>query len=172
MADSTTSRPTTDSDAEEARSLDAALHDLRFAMVTTISGEALTARPLTMLEHDEHTLRFLVAFGSDWVHELMESSRQVLVAFADPGANSWVSVSGEARIHQDRSVIDRLWNPAAGIYFDGKDDPEVSVLEVRVSSGEWWDGPNGRVGRAIAMLRAAASGDPEKSGHSGPVTTG
>ena len=137
------------------RHLDDVLDGLRFAMVSTsdTSGPGL-ARPLTLLEQDGTTLRFLVARSAEWVTPILAGGAPVQAAFADPSANSCVSVRGEGRAYQDREVIDRLWNPAAGAYFDGRDDPDIAVLELEVAEGEWWDGPSGKVGRAVSVVKA------------------
>ena len=56
-----------------------------------------------------------------------------------------------------------------------KDDPNVAVLRFDVSDGEYWDGPSGRLGSAVALLRAKLAGeraDPaRKSGDQGPIAT-
>jgi general stress protein 26 len=154
----------------EPRSLEEALDDLRFAMVSTtaVDSDGL-ARPLTLLELDSPLLRFLVSREAEWVAPLLTDDQPVQVAFADPGANTYVSVSGLGRVRRDEEEIDRLWNPAAGVYFDGKDDPAVSVLEVEVVDGEWWDGPSSKVAQAVSMVRTAVSGAASGDQH-GAVT--
>ena len=64
-----------------------------------------------------------------------------------------------------------MWNPVAGIYFDGQEDPNVAVLPLEVDRGEYWDGPSGRIGAAVGLLRAKLSGDPTKSGDKGEIRT-
>jgi general stress protein 26 len=154
----------------DLRSLDDVLDGLRFAMVSTNAptSDGL-ARPLTLLEHEAPLLRFLVSREADWVAPLLEDEAPTQVAFADPGANTYVSVAGLGRIVRDEDLIDRLWNPAAGVYFDGRDDPAIAVLEVDVVDGEWWDGPSGKVGQALSMVRTAVTGSASGDQH-GEVT--
>ena len=139
------------------RTLDQALDGHRFAMVTTTSGGDMTSRPLTLLEHEGSALRFLVSRSAPWAGDLMGGS-PVNASFAAPDDSSYVSLSGRGTLSQDRALIDRLWNPAAGVYFDGKDDPDIAVLEVDVDGGEWWDGPSSKVGQAIDMLITKVTG--------------
>jgi general stress protein 26 len=154
----------------EPRSLDEVLDGLRFAMVSTnaLGGDGL-ARPLTLLEHDAPLLRFLVSRDADWVAPLLEDEAPTHVAFADPGANTYVSVAGLGRVRRDEDLIDRLWNPAAGVYFEGRDDPAIAVLEVDVVDGEWWDGPSSKVGQALSMVKTAVTGEASGDQH-GAVT--
>jgi general stress protein 26 len=143
---------------ETPRTLEDAISGLRFAMVAVESSAGISARPLTLLEHDDTTLRFLVSKSAEWVRG-RDSDFAVNAAFADPGKDKFAAVEGRGRIVTDRAVIDRLWNPAAGVYFDGKDDPDIAVLEVDVTGGEYWDGPSSKVGQALSMVLTKVRGE-------------
>ena len=151
----------------QTRSLADVLDGFRFAHLVTSDGGALTSRPLTVQEVDDDVLRFLVDVEADWSSEA--DGKPVLLAFADPSDNAFVSVTGAARLSQDRATIERLYDPEASAFFDSADDPRLRVLEVTATSGEWWDGPSGRVGQAVAMLRAKVTHDEGAVGESGSI---
>ena len=159
----------TNPEAPTTRSLEEALEHHRFAMVATVHGGAVSSRPLTLLEQDGAVLRFLVSKAAPWVGDLEGAS--VNAAFADPGSNSYTSVSGRATLSTEDALIDRLWNPIAGVYFDGRDDPDIAVLEIAATGGEWWDGPSSKVGQAIDMLVTKVTGRSPADEH-GDVTPG
>lgn len=148
-----------------------ALDGLRFAMVTTTASDAPSTRPLTMLEEDEGVLRFFVPKDADWVRALPAQGGHATVSFSEPRSNNYVAIEGTASTTDDQSLIERLWTPAAKPYFEGTDDPNLAVLEVVAESGEYWDGPDTKVGTAIAMVTAALTGDEHLTGEHGPVTT-
>ena len=151
------------------KTLDDALDGLRFAMVATADpshGGQWKARPLALAGTEGGVLRFLVGVDADWVEGLEQTGSPTTVTFSDPGKNTWVALQGSARTTDDRSLVHALWNPAAGAYFEGKDDPKVRVLEVQVSYGEFWDGPSGRVGQLLSVARAALGGE---SGDQGDI---
>jgi general stress protein 26 len=145
------------------------LSDVRIAMVMTRANGAWTARPLTCLEVDHSHLRFLVDASADWVEELGREDAETHVTFSDPKENTYVSLNGAAFLTADHAEIDRLWTPAAAAYFSGPEDPNVRVLQIEVSDGSWWDGPSGRIGQAIGLLRAAINDDPSMAGEHGAV---
>lgn len=71
----------------------------------------------------------------DELHEV----GQVNVSFFDASSTNWVSVCGEAKVHQNRDQIKKLWSPATKAWFgdlgDGthkgdENDPRVAVIEV------------------------------------------
>ena len=153
------------------RSLPDVTADFRFAMLVVASGEppttTLTSRPLTLLETEGDVLRFLVDATAAWT--AAADGSPVHVALADPGKNAFASVTGAARMRHEPDLVRRLYNPEADVFFDGPDDPRVRVLEVTASSGEWWDGPSGRIGEAVALLRAKVTHDESKVGDSGAI---
>ncbi len=160
----------TNAHVPEARTLDDVLDGLRFAMVTTMSSEGMTARPLTVAESEGGVIRFLVSAATEWVKDLHGGPGPVQVAFAEPKDGRYIALTGTARVSTDRALVERLWSAPAKAFFTGPDDPDAVALEVEVRSGEWWDAPDGRVGRAIGMLRAVITRDGSKVGDSGIVT--
>jgi general stress protein 26 len=146
------------------RPLHELLEGMRFAMVATPSPDGISSRPLTLLEHEDRVLRFLVSSESSWVAGL-EPTFVAHAAFADPDHETYVGVSGSATITKDRSLIDRLWNPAAAASFDGKDDPAVAVLELTATGGEWWDGPSSKVGQVLSIVLTKVRGRTDDDEH-------
>ncbi|CAN5848931.1 MAG: pyridoxamine 5'-phosphate oxidase family protein [Ilumatobacteraceae bacterium] len=141
-------------------------------MLMTMVGAEHSSRPLTCLKVDDDRLSFLVDRSADWVGAIADGTAVVHATVADGRENTYVAMNGGATVTQDSAEIDELWNPVAGIYFDGgKEDPNVAVLHLDVDDGEYWDGPSGRIGAAVGLLRAKLSGDPTKSGDRGEIAT-
>ncbi|MCU1455992.1 MAG: ral stress protein [Actinomycetia bacterium] len=152
------------------RTLASLLDGLRIGMLGTVTPRP-SSRPLTLAEVEHDTLRFLVSRDTNWIEALMIDP-SVLVTFSSDEHGIYVAVAGRAELSSDRKLVQRLYIPAADVYFDGVDDPSIAVLEVYVESGEWWDGPSGRVGRALALAKAALTGDPDAVGDKGGVDVG
>ncbi len=152
---------------DTARTLSDVLDGLQFAMVATADDSGTwRARPLSLAGHDGDVLSFLVSVQADWVEALETGGSPTTVTFADPGKNTYVAVQGSARTVDDRARIAAMWNVGAGAYFDGPDDPQVRVLDVVVSYGEYWDGPHGRVG---SLLQLAAKALGKETGRQGDI---
>lgn len=159
-------------DTKPTRSLDDAIGDLRIAMITTQSPSGLEARPVTLIEQAGGTLHFLVSNTSDWVSAIESSPSAIGVTMGDTKGSQYVSLRGQGRVVKDKAEIERLWNPAASVFFDGPEDPNAVALLIEVEAGEWWDAPNGRIGQALAMVKAKITGDPEAVGEQGTVHPG
>ncbi len=158
--------------SDSAKTLKDALDGMMFAMVGTEDrsgpGPVWKSRPLTTANATDDTLQFLVSAETDWVEALETGGSPTTVTYSDPGKNTYVALQGKATTTDDKKLIDELWSAPNGAWFDGKDDPNIRVLQVRVDNGEFWDSAGGKVGGLITVLKAAAGGD---GGDRGPVLT-
>ena len=155
---------------DQAKQLEDLVDEGTIAMFMTMIGDEHTSRPLSIAEVRADRLAFLIDATTDWAHAVREGTAVVHVAISDVRKNTYVSLQGAASVALDHEEIDRLWNPGAAAYFDGKDDPGVGVLRFDASSGEYWDAPGGRIGSLIALVKAAVAGD-DAAGEQGQVAT-
>lgn len=163
-------QPAASIESSAARPVDDLLQgDHHIAMVMTMIGDTHSSRPVTCVAVYDHRLSFLVNRSVDWVQAIAENRAVVHVTVADVARNVYVSLSGTAIVVHDEAEIARLWCPAARDFFDGPDDPQAAALHFDVTAGEYWEGPSGRLGRAVALLRAAMSGDEPDGGGQGAV---
>lgn len=56
------------------------------------------------------------------------------------GHDYFACLSGNARVDNDRTMIDRLWSPQVEAWFPGsKDDPDLALLRFDIDSAELWE---------------------------------
>jgi general stress protein 26 len=147
---------------DETKSIDDLVRGGDVAFLVTHDGHGTTSsRPLTVAEAHGGVLTFLVDAAAPWFGEVERSgvaaAADVHLTIAN-GRNDWISVRGRPAVSSDRTTIDRLWNPAAGAYFDGKDDPSIRALQVSVVDGSYWSAPGGGVLGRLASVVSAAIG--------------
>jgi general stress protein 26 len=127
-----------------------------FCMLTTQAGDKLRARPMSAHpERIENAVYFLTDAESHKDDEVA-SHPNVCLAFADSKGQKYVSVSGVAKVQNDREKIRDLWATPAKAWWDNADDPSVRVLKVTPESAEYWDSP-GTIISYIKMAAAAVS---------------
>jgi general stress protein 26 len=159
---------TTDS---SLRSLDDLLEPGSTLMVGTTSGtgQEWQFRPLTVARVTGAQIDILLDTNEEWVTEFSDGE-PVHATLSDNRSNDWSHLQGTATISRDEALIDELWNPFAGAYFeDGRDTPGIAVLRITVESGRYWSTPSGRIGSLISMVSAALGGS-RASGERGDVT--
>lgn len=147
------------------------IKDIKVAMMVTMDSEGHHfARPMVAQEPDEHhDLWFFSSLDSPKIEEIKTNS-EVLLSYADPGSNAYVSISGEASVVQDKSKIDELWSESLKAWWPkGKEDPNLTLICVTPKSAEYWDGPASTVVQAFGYLKARITGEPEKMGENRTV---
>lgn len=115
------------------------LKDFDTAMlITRASTGELRARPMAMAKTEpDADLWFATPLDSAKVDEIQRDSH-INVAFQ--GRDKFVSISGRAEVVKDRAKIDELWNEMWKVWFpEGKDDPNLALLRVEATKGEYWD---------------------------------
>ena len=144
------------------------IKDFRFAMFVTRHDDKLVAHPLTVQEAEfDGDLWFLVSKKSSPVADLAADS-QANVSLSS--SDSWVSLSGTARLVEDRQKIEELWNPMVEAWFpDGPDDPFVGVLKFTAESAEYWDSPGGTIASAFSFVKAKLTGKQYDGGENAKV---
>ena len=162
------------SDTERRHKLWTLIKDIKFGMFTTHHANGhLHSRPMTLQNKDideGESLWFFMSRSGEPYADVAHST-QVNVAFADAGADSYVSVSGMAAPDEDRARRQALWNKAAEAWFPkGVDDPDLVLVRVRISHASYWDVKSSKLTQLYAMARAAVTGKPPKDlGETGEV---
>jgi general stress protein 26 len=142
------------------------LKDARIAMMATRGeGGVMHARPMgtNHAEFDGY-LWFLTDLSSEKVAEI-QADPEVLLTYADPANQNYVSISGKGQVLRDRATIDAQWFEAARTWFPkGKDDANLAVIKVDVQLAEYWDSPSSTLLYAYGYLKAVTTGERPKGG--------
>ena len=133
-----------------------------FCMLTTIDERGdLHSRPMSSngdIDQNGDMWFFTGAF-SHKVDEIKKTSR-VNVSFADPQNQNYISITGRARLVRDRKKIDELWRPQFEMWFpEGKDDPNIGLLCVKIEKAEYWDSPSSTISYALNFVSALVTGE-------------
>ena len=137
---------------------------IKFGMFTTRHGNGhLHSRPMTTqnkaIEADE-SLWFFMSKKSDPVDDL-KSEPMVNVAYADPGSDTYVSVSGTAAMIEDAEKKKQLWNKMNEAWFPGgPTDPDVALVQVQIAHANYWDVKESKIVQLFEMAKAVVTGKP------------
>lgn len=97
------------------------------------------SRPMTaQVEGESGPLWFFTGKPNALVDNLGQGPRRAIAAFSAKGHDLFASIQGSLSIDNDRSAIDRLWNPFIAAWFEGKDDPNLVLLRLDAERAEIW----------------------------------
>jgi general stress protein 26 len=117
-----------------------ALDSDRVVMLGLEGAEQGHTRPLSaQIEGKQSPLWFFTAKNSQLVQQLKPAQR-ALATFTAKGHDLFASLQGNLSLHNDRAVIDRLWNRFVAAWYEGgKDDPNLALLRFDATHAEIWD---------------------------------
>ncbi|MEO9078796.1 MAG: pyridoxamine 5'-phosphate oxidase family protein [Rhodanobacter sp.] len=156
-------------DRTDLHKLGELIKDIEVAMLTTRTSDgSLVSRPLQTLKLDANgELIFFTGANSHKVEDLTNDAGANL-AYAHPGEHRYVSVRGRARMDRDDETINELWTPAQKIFFpEGRDDPNLMVLRIRVRDASYWEAADNFVARAFDFARSLVNESPSDLGEHG-----
>ncbi len=138
------------------------IKDIRFAMFTARHGDGqLHSRPMTTQNGSSErggVLWFFMSRSGQPVADL-EEHPEVNVTYSDPGKDSYVSISGAARVVEDFERKKAMWNTAAQAWFPGgPTDPDLALVAVLVAEAEYWDVKSNQAVQIFKMAKAAVTG--------------
>lgn len=144
------------------------IKDIKFGMLTHRHASGiLHAHPLTTQNKslDEGAILYFFISKKSELARALQADGNVNVSYADPGKDSYVSVSGNGGIVEDQAKKDELFNTFAKAWFPGgSTDPDLGLLEVHIGHAEYWDVKDSKMVQLFKMAKAAVTGEPPRMG--------
>jgi general stress protein 26 len=157
-----------DTDTDTSRVVELA-KDIHLSMLTTVDEQGhFVSRPMGQQEvQSDGTLWFFAE----------RASRKVAHIVANPYVNvtltsndTWISISGTARIVNDVTKAKELWNGFVEAWLpQGPEDPGVVLIRIDGDTAEYWDSPGGKIATAISFAKAKLTGKRYEGGENATV---
>jgi len=134
------------------------IKDIKVGMLVTHESDksdSMRARPMYLVQDAyDGTLFFYTPKNDEKIYEI-EQDRDVCMTFGSPEHSTYVSLTGKARLSEDKDLIDRYWNPTVEAWFEGgRNNPNIAMLKVKVSRGEHWDSTENKLIQVFEKAKA------------------
>jgi general stress protein 26 len=152
-------------ETNDKQKLASVIKDIKFTMLSTVGQDgSIHSRPMGTLKLDEENFDGKLWFFSrknSHKNFDIQNDQHVNLAYASPDNQQYVSVQGKAYLSSDKEKMKELWNPAFLAWFpEGLNDPELSLIEVRVERADLWDSPPGKVVQLVGFVKSVVTGKP------------
>lgn len=145
-------------------------HESTCLFTTRLTHVPLTTRPMHVQEVcDQGNFWFLSPIDSDKNLEVANDPR-VQLFISNTSNYEFLSVYGKASISRDREKIDKYWSKFTNAWFDGKDDPRITVIKVTPEEGFYWDTQDGKLVSMVKILASAVTGKTMEEGVEGMIS--
>ncbi|MCC5880838.1 MAG: pyridoxamine 5'-phosphate oxidase family protein [Idiomarina sp.] len=136
------------------------IKDIKVGMLVTLDGDTPRSRPMHLVQDEyDGTLWFFTRRSAEKISETQQDN-DVSISFADPKHGVYVSMTGKGRLTDNRELIEKYWNSFVGAWFpEGKDDPDVALLEIKIEFGEHWLADENKLFQLFEIARANMKDD-------------
>jgi general stress protein 26 len=133
------------------------LEDMPIGMLTTFGPEGPRSIPMARQEVEPDAEMWFIT-ARDTAHtRAIESEPRIALTFSS--RDSWVALTGTARVVDDAVKLRELWNTFAQAWMpEGPEDPNAVLLRVDVEDAEYWDTPGGTVASLISFAKTKLTG--------------
>lgn len=118
------------------------------------NNSPFNSRPMSLQECDEEGNLWFISSKESNKNMEIHVDNEVQLYFMNNGDYEFLSVLGKAFIYDDKSTIEEKWSVFANAWFDGKEDPNVSVIRVTPTDLYYWDT---KAGKFVTMLHFIGS---------------
>jgi general stress protein 26 len=135
------------------------LQEFETAMLVTHAGDALHARPMAIADAEpDCDLWFLTGEDTSKAREIKANGHVQVIC---QNGDSYLTITGTARLVNDRERVDQLWRESMRTWFpQGKDDPNLRLVVLTAEEGEYWD--NAGLNKLKYLANAAPCSDGEQ----------
>ena len=119
----------------------------------------LNSRPMGIQECDKDGNLWFISSKESRKNIQIENDNNVQLYFMNNSDYEYLSITGKAFIYDDRLTIEDKWSDVANAWFDGKNDPDVSIIRVAPEKVYYWDTKYGKFISMINFLAAIVSGN-------------
>ncbi|NEU07086.1 pyridoxamine 5'-phosphate oxidase family protein [Flavihumibacter sp. R14] len=155
---------------ESLKKLKSLVDEVKIAMLCTSQDSHLRSRPMSTAQFDaEGNLWFFTSEYSEKADEVA-GDHEICLAYSSPSKNTYISISGYARIVNDWSKMKELYNPAIKAWFPkGLDDPDLALLKVSPLQAEYWDSSSSKMITLFQIAKAIVTGEKYHEGQHGKI---
>lgn len=125
---------------------------------TKINSGSPQTRPMALQEVCEHGNLWFISSSESNKNDDIENDNNVQLYFQNNSKYEFLYVKGKATVHTDKETIDKYWTDFANAWFDGKDDPRVTILKVQPEESYYYETKDSKFIAMSKMLLVAATG--------------
>ncbi|MFS4446469.1 pyridoxamine 5'-phosphate oxidase family protein [Maribacter sp. 2307UL18-2] len=140
-----------------------------FMMATNLDKIPFSVCPMTLQDMDEQgDLWFFTPRDSDHFRAIEEDNRVQLI-ISNEQEQTYLSIYGNATHIVDDEKLNQLWNPMLKAWFNGKNDPNLALLNINMESAYFWNNDENNMVSLYHLIQAARTGNKSEMGEKGHV---
>lgn len=121
-------------------------------------GDGESTRPMSTQGVDDDGTLWFFSDKTSLKNAEIEADPIIRLYYSKPSDSSFMVLNGQAEILFDREKIEELWSVHVEAWFDGKDDPNISLIKVTPTSAYYWDVEGNKMVNFFKYIVSIATG--------------
>jgi general stress protein 26 len=138
-------------------------------MMTALDKRPLPVRPMAIQKTDDMGRMYFLSHKNSEKNADLIFNNEMHITISNNGNSEYLSLYGKADVYRDQHEIDELYSKLANNWFEGKDDPNITIIRFEPESGHYWDTKHGKVAQLAGMLVGAITGKQGDDGIEGHI---
>lgn len=124
--------------------------------VTNI-GKNSHSIPMSLQGVDEEGILRFISSSESTHNQNLANDPTVKLYFLNNSSYEYVFLQGKATISKDRALIDKYYRQFADAWFEGKEDPRITVISVKPEEGYFYETKDNKVFTMAKMIFAVVT---------------
>lgn len=138
-------------------------------MMTALSQRPISVRPMGIQKTDEHGRMYFFSSKDSGKNAEIGQSSEMQLTIANDGNSEYLNLYGKAEVYRDQKEIDDMYNAFANTWFEGKEDPMLTIIRFTPEDGHYWDSKHGKLIQMAGLLVGAITGKQTDDGLQGDL---
>ncbi len=118
-------------------------------MATNLGKKPYNVFPIGIQQMDQNgDLWFFSSKTSDLFEDIQKNSR-VQIIYSNEEKQEYLSVLGDAVPLMLANKVHELWNPMLSAWFEGKTDPNLILLNIKIEQAKYW---NSKTNQMVSLI--------------------
>lgn len=111
----------------------------RFVMLGLDGPGHAPPQPMTLLMDGNHSpFWFFTSSDTDLARALGGQAQPAIATLTSKDLELFASMRGTLAVDNDPAVLDRLWSPMVEAWFEGRNDPRITLLRLDADQAQVW----------------------------------
>lgn len=138
-------------------------------MLTALDERPIAARPMAIQKIDDQGQLYFFSHRDSEKNIQIEIDHEMQIIVNNESKSEYLSLHGYAEVFRDQAIIDELYSIFANTWFEGKDDPNLTIIRFRPENGFYWDTRHGAIVQLAGIFIGAITGRQTDDGISGKL---
>ena len=136
-------------------------------MLTALNRVPVKIRPMAIQKIDPNGCIYFLSHKTSDKNTEINSDPRVQLVFINEDKSEYLTLYGKASVYHNQNEIDEMYSAFANNWFDGKDDPNITVIRFEPEEGHYWDTKHNKIVQMAGILIGAVTGKQTDDGLEG-----